>query len=142
MVGIQPASLERWKKRLTFMHLRTSTNVIFCVHRREDCCGSYSRDLNSPKLVEMDGQPIPGMGGLACGSPFTFNKCGKSGIEVSEVFSKIGEHIDDAAVIRGLTTDVPAHEVATVLMNTGNLRLVRPSLGSWSVYGLGSLFGK
>ena len=92
-----------------------------------------------PKLVEMDGQPIPGMGGLACGSPFTFNKCGKSGIEVSEVFSKIGEHIDDAAVIRGLTTDVPAHEVATVLMNTGNLRLVRPSLGSWSVYGLGSL---
>lgn len=91
-----------------------------------------------PKLVEMDGLPIPGMNGLACGSPFKFIRCGKSGIEVSEVFSKIGEHIDSATVIRGLTTDVPAHEVATVLMNTGNIRLVRPSLGSWVVYGLGS----
>jgi hypothetical protein len=91
-----------------------------------------------PKLVEMDGQPLPGMGGLACGSPFKFNKCGKSGIEVSEVFSKIGQHIDHAAVLRGMTTDVPAHETATIFMNTGNLRLVRPSLGSWVVYGLGS----
>lgn len=91
-----------------------------------------------PKLVEMDGQTVPGLNGLACGSPFKFEKCGKSGIEVSEVFSKIGQHIDHAAVLRGMTTDVPAHEVATVLMNTGNLRLVRPSLGSWVVYGLGS----
>ena len=91
-----------------------------------------------PKLVEIDGTTVPGMNGLACGSPFKFNKCGKSGIEVSEVFEKIGEHIDKAAVIRGLTTEVPAHELATILMNTGNLRLVRPSLGSWVVYGLGS----
>lgn len=91
-----------------------------------------------PKLVEMDGQPLPGLNGLACGSPFKFNKCGKSGIEVSEVFSKIGQHIDNAAVLRGMTTDVPAHETATILMNTGNLRLVRPSLGAWVVYGLGS----
>jgi hypothetical protein len=86
----------------------------------------------------MDGQSVPGLNGLACGSPFKFEKCGKSGIEVSEVFSKIGQHIDNAAVLRGMSTDVPAHEVATVLMNTGNLRLVRPSLGSWVVYGLGS----
>ena len=91
-----------------------------------------------PKLVEMDGQPLPGINGLACGSPFKFNKCGKSGIEVSEVFSKIGNHIDNAAVLRGMSTDVPAHETATIMMNTGNLRLVRPSLGSWVVYGLGS----
>lgn len=91
-----------------------------------------------PKLVEMDGQPIPGVNGLACGSPFKFIKSGKSGIEVSEVFSKTAQYIDHAAVLRGMSTDVPAHETATILMNTGNLRLVRPSLGSWVVYGLGS----
>jgi hypothetical protein len=91
-----------------------------------------------PKLVEMDGQPIPGVNGLACGSPFKFIKSGKSGIEVSEVFGKTAQYIDHAAVLRGMTTDVPAHETATILMNTGNLRLVRPSLGSWVVYGLGS----
>jgi hypothetical protein len=91
-----------------------------------------------PKLVEMDGQPMPGVNGLACGSPFKFIKSGKSGIEVSEVFSKTAQYIDHAAVLRGMTTDVPAHETATILMNTGNLRLVRPSLGAWVVYGLGS----
>ena len=90
-----------------------------------------------PKLKEMDGKKING-NSLALGSPFEFKNCGKSGIEVSEAFEKTGKFIDDACVIRSLYTDVPAHEVATIFMNTGNLRLVRPSLGSWAVYGLGS----
>ncbi len=91
-----------------------------------------------PKLIEMDGQSISGMNGLAHGSPFKFNRSGKSGIEVSEVFSNIAKHIDDATIINSMTTEIPAHEIATVFMNTGNLRLVRPSVGSWVVYGLGS----
>lgn len=89
-----------------------------------------------PKLNEIEGKTI--QGGEALGTPFKFNKMGKSGIEVSEVFSNTGQFIDDACVIKSLTTEVPAHELATVFMNTGNLRLVRPSLGSWVVYGLGS----
>lgn len=89
-----------------------------------------------PKLLELDGKNISN--GLGLASPFKFNKMGKSGIEVSEVFSKTGQFIDDACIIRSLTTEVPAHELATVYMNTGNLRLVRPSLGSWVAYGLGS----
>jgi len=93
---------------------------------------------NKPELQRIDGQPVPGMNGLANGSPFKFNKYGKSGIEVSEVFDKTAKHVDDMLILRGMTTDVPAHEVATVFMNTGNLRLVRPSVGSWVVYGLGS----
>jgi len=90
-----------------------------------------------PKLGILDGKMIPELGGLACGSPFNFNRYGKSGIEVSEVFSKTAAYIDDACILRGLSTETPAHEVATVFMNTGNLRSVRPSLGSWAVYGLG-----
>lgn len=89
-----------------------------------------------PKLSELDGKSLKDGIGLA--SPFKFNKMGKSGIEVSEVFSKTGEFIDDACVIRSLVTEVPAHELATIYMNTGNLRLVRPSIGSWVAYGLGS----
>src|SRR4029078_2232207 len=81
---------------------------------------------------------IPGHDGVAMKSPFKFEKKGKSGIEVSEVFPKLGELVDDLAVIRSCYTDIPAHEVATVYMNTGNSRLVRHSIGSWVLYGLGT----
>ena len=90
-----------------------------------------------PALAKLDGQPIPGMDGVAMASPFKFSKKGKSGIEVSEVFPHIGEQVDDLCVIKSMFTDIPAHEVATIMMNTGS-RLVRPSLGSWVLYGLGS----
>ena len=92
-----------------------------------------------PKLVEYNGRPIPGsQGGVAMCSPFKFSKHGKSGIEVSEVFPKLAEHVDDLAIIRSCYTDIPAHEVATIFMNTGSLRLAKPSMGSWVLYGLGT----
>jgi hypothetical protein len=91
-----------------------------------------------PELNRLDGKELPGLNGLAMGSPFRFTPRGRSGIEVSEVFPKLGSHVDDLCVIRSCYTDIPAHEVATVFMNTGNTRLVRPSLGSWVLYGLGT----
>jgi hypothetical protein len=92
-----------------------------------------------PALAKYDGQSIPGQnGGVAMASPFKFSKHGKSGIEVSEVFPKLAEHVDELAIIRSCYTDIPAHDVATVFMNTGSLRLARPSIGSWVLYGLGS----
>jgi len=91
-----------------------------------------------PALAQYDGKPIPGMEGVAMASPFKFAKKGQSGIDVSEVFPKLGELADDLAIIRSMYTDIPAHEVATVFMNTGNTRLARPSIGSWVLYGLGT----
>jgi hypothetical protein len=91
-----------------------------------------------PALAQYDGKSIPGMEGVAMASPFKFDKKGQSGIEVSEVFPKLGELVDDLAVVRSMYTDIPAHEVATVFMNTGSTRLARPSLGSWVLYGLGT----
>jgi hypothetical protein len=91
-----------------------------------------------PMLTQYDGKTIPGMEGVAMASPFKFEKKGRSGIEVSEVFPKLGELVDDLAVVRSMYTDIPAHEVATVFMNTGSTRLARPSLGSWVLYGLGT----
>ncbi|MES2708206.1 MAG: DUF1501 domain-containing protein [Verrucomicrobiota bacterium] len=92
-----------------------------------------------PELKRIDGQSLPSGGGLAFGSPFDFIKQGQSGIEVSSVLPELGKMVDDMTVIRSLWTDIPAHEPATVFMNTGSLRLPRPSMGSWSLYGLGSL---
>ena len=90
-----------------------------------------------PMLTKMNNQTIGG-DGVAMGSPFKFQRYGKSGIEVSELFAKTAQHIDDIAVIRSMYTDIPAHDVATVFMNTGSIRIAKPSLGAWTVYGLGS----
>ncbi len=90
-----------------------------------------------PALGRMDGKSIGG-DGVAMGSPFRFSKHGRSGLEVSELFARTAAHADDLAVIRSMWTDIPAHEVATVFMNTGSLRISKPSMGSWLVYGLGT----
>lgn len=76
--------------------------------------------------------------GAAFPSPFKFSKHGKSGIEVSELFSHVAESIDDIAVIRSMHADVPNHEPSLLLMNCGEARSIRPSMGSWVTYGLGS----
>ena len=76
--------------------------------------------------------------GAAFPSPYKFQKYGQSGIEVSEIFSKVGECIDDIAVIRSMHADVPNHEPSLLLMNCGEARQIRPSMGSWITYGLGS----
>jgi hypothetical protein len=71
-------------------------------------------------------------------SPLKFRHCGQSGIEVSESLPRLGGVIDDCCVIRSMHTDVPNHEPALLMMNTGNIQPIRPSLGSWVLYGLGS----
>jgi hypothetical protein len=76
--------------------------------------------------------------GAAFPSPFRFRPYGESGIEVSELFAHTAESIDDIAVIRSMHADVPNHEPSLMLMNCGEGRLIRPSVGSWVTYGLGS----
>ncbi|HXT38489.1 MAG TPA: DUF1501 domain-containing protein [Candidatus Angelobacter sp.] len=91
-----------------------------------------------PALAQYEDKSLPDLNGVAMPSPFKFKKYGKAGIEVSEVFSALGQHVDDMAIIRSMHTDIPAHDVATVFMNTGSLRMAKPSVGAWALYGLGS----
>jgi hypothetical protein len=98
-----------------------------------------------PMLLKYAGKPMPS-GNLpterktagAFPSPFKFKRYGKNGIEVSEIFSHLGEVIDDICVIRSMHADVPNHEPSLLLMNCGESRMIRPSMGSWITYGLGS----
>ncbi|MEZ6129297.1 MAG: DUF1501 domain-containing protein [Planctomycetaceae bacterium] len=98
-----------------------------------------------PLLADYVNKSIPGGNlkterptGAALPSPFRFRKYGESGIEVSELFPHVAECIDDIAVIRSMHADVPNHEPSLLLMNCGEARLVRPSMGSWLTYGLGT----
>ena len=76
--------------------------------------------------------------GAAFPSPFKFQRYGQSGIEVSELFARTAEHVDEIAVIRSMYAQVPNHEPSLMLMNCGDSVQTRPSLGAWLLYGLGS----
>ncbi|MCU0709999.1 MAG: DUF1501 domain-containing protein [Pirellula sp.] len=111
-----------------------------------------------PELLLRNGQTIPGPDefqsnngveaeknpewerarGIAFGSPFRFEKRGESGLEISELFPHLAKHADKLCVIRSMYGDDPAHQQAVLLMNTGDTRLIRPAVGSWITYGLGT----
>jgi hypothetical protein len=99
-----------------------------------------------PLLDQYHGKPLPAPNlrterktSGALRSPFKFQRYGKSGIEVSELFARTAAAcIDDLAVIRSMHADVPNHEPSLMLMNCGDGRLPRPSMGAWLTYGLGS----
>jgi hypothetical protein len=97
-----------------------------------------------PALKEYEGQQPSGdlykksKGTGFMPSPLRFNRCGRSGIEISESLPHIGGVIDDCCVVRSMKTDVPNHEPALLQMHSGNIQPIRPSMGSWLLYGLGT----
>lgn len=96
-----------------------------------------------PALARYAGKPVPTTllterkTGAALPSPFAFKKYGQSGIEVSDLFQRTAQHIDDIAVIRSMKVQVPNHEPSLMLMNCGDGVQARPSVGAWVLYGLG-----
>src|SRR5712692_9438872 len=97
-----------------------------------------------PSLARYAGKPTPitlkteRRTGAAFPTPFEFRKFGQSGIEVSEIFSQVGQQVDNLCVIRSMCSDIPNHEPSLMMMNCGEVRQVRPSFGSWVTYGFGS----
>ena len=71
-------------------------------------------------------------------SPFSFRPYGESGVVMSELFPHLSRCADELCVIRSMHTDVPNHEPGLLMMHSGNQQPIRPSLGSWVSYGLGS----
>ncbi|MGC1273818.1 MAG: DUF1501 domain-containing protein [Planctomycetaceae bacterium] len=97
-----------------------------------------------PALAKYAGKELPTnlkterKTGAAFPSPYKFAKHGESGIEVSEIFPHLAKCADDLCVVRSMYADLPNHEPSLMLMNCGDQRLARPSVGSWLTYGLGT----
>jgi hypothetical protein len=71
-------------------------------------------------------------------SPWAFKQYGECGRWVSDLFPHIGTHVDKLTFIHSMHTDGVAHGPATLFLHTGSQNLVRPSMGAWTLYGLGS----
>ena len=90
-----------------------------------------------PKLIADAGKAGPGKGKLVAPAA-EFKQRGQSGLWISEAFANVARHADDLCLLRGMHTDIPNHPQAFVQMHTGSARFVRPSLGAWTLYGLGT----
>lgn len=77
-------------------------------------------------------------GAKLLGSPFKFAQHGQSGLWMSEALPHLAQHADDLCVINSMHTDLPNHSQAFLQMHTGSFQFVRPSMGAWTLYGLGS----
>jgi hypothetical protein len=105
-----------------------------------------------PKLVELNGQPIPesyiegkrfafmgsSHGTKLLGTRRAFKRYGQSGMWVSEMFPHTAEIVDDVSFVMSCATNLFNHAPAKLFMNTGSGIFGRPSMGSWVTYGLGS----
>lgn len=93
-----------------------------------------------PQLSKDSGKATSKNGGLAklLGSPWEFKQHGKSGLRISDLFPQVAKHADELCILNSMHTDIPNHPQATVQMHTGSFQFVRPSLGAWTLYGLGT----
>jgi hypothetical protein len=93
-----------------------------------------------PRLQRDHGKPGvgKGRGSKLVGSPFAFRQHGQSGLWMSELFPNLGRHADRLCMIHSMRTDIPNHPQAFIQLHTGSAQFVRPSMGSWVLYGLGS----
>jgi hypothetical protein len=105
-----------------------------------------------PKLIELNGQPIPesfiegkrfafmgtSHGTKLLGTRRAFKQRGQSGMWVSEMFPHTATIVDDVAMVKSCATNLFNHAPAKLFMNTGSGQFGRPSMGAWVTYGLGS----
>jgi hypothetical protein len=98
-----------------------------------------------PMLTRYHGTTVPGGNlrterktGNLLKSPFTFKPYGKSGLEVSDIFPRLAQQVDDLCVIRSMYTERPNHEASLFMFNCGHTLSGHPSMGSWFSYGLGT----
>ncbi|HWE04778.1 MAG TPA: DUF1501 domain-containing protein [Tepidisphaeraceae bacterium] len=89
-----------------------------------------------PKLQQAAGQA--GEKGRLLPSSFNFQRYGHNGLYVSDLYPNVARHADELCMINSMHTDNPAHPQATIQLHTGSAQFVRPSVGAWVLYGLGT----
>ncbi|RMF37145.1 MAG: DUF1501 domain-containing protein [Planctomycetota bacterium] len=99
-----------------------------------------------PELQKRHGQPytypkprvVSAKTGNLLASPFRFRPAGQSGIPVSEIFPEVGRCVDDICLINSMWGSNSRHGSALLELHTGSDTFIRPSMGSWITYGLGT----
>jgi hypothetical protein len=89
-----------------------------------------------PALEKNAGKKVDGRSLMP--SPWKFQRHGESGLPISDLFPNLAKHADDLCLLNGMYADIPSHPQAYVQLHTGSFQFVRPSMGAWVLYGLGT----
>jgi len=112
--------------------------IFLCMHGAPSHVDTFDY---KPRLMADDGKPSQqgrNVGAKLLGSPWKFSQHGQSGLWISELFPEVAKHTDELCLVRSMHTDLPAHPQAFLMLHTGSSQFVRPSLGAWTLYGLGT----
>ncbi len=127
-------------------HHPATADAVICLFQHG---GPSQMDLfdHKPELTKRNGQKydgdlevhFAGQRGNVLGSPFTFQRHGESGMEISEVLPHTAQIVDDITLIRSVVTESVDHESALRLIHGGKFQAGYPTWGSWVSYALGSV---
>lgn len=118
-------------KRVIFMFMQGGPTHLETFDHKPELAAHHGKTVSSTLLGG-------GRNVRLLGPQYEFSPHGRSGLMISSLFPQLAEHADDLCLINGMFTDSPAHPQASVMLQTGSTNFVRPSLGSWVVYGLGT----
>lgn len=117
-------------KRVLFLCMSGGPSHVDTFDYKPELQGNHGRDMFLPGSKSSYGKLMA--------SPWKFRQHGQSGLWFSELFPHLASQADKLCMLHGMNTNVPAHPQAFLELHTGSSQFVRPSLGAWTVYGLGS----
>ncbi len=130
----RPAKGRSRRSRRTFRRGRSASSSSACAAGRRMWTPSTTSRSSPPTPASPATRP----GTKLLGSKWKFAQHGQSGLWISELFPNVAKHADELCLLRSMQTDLPAHPQAFLQMHTGSFQFVRPSLGAWTLYGLGT----
>jgi hypothetical protein len=134
--GLDPAQLPHHRpraKRVVFLFMKGGPSHIDTFDPKPQ----LQRDHGKPLPFDLPRVTFAKQGNLLK-SPWRFHRYGESGLPVSELFPNVARHVDDLCVLRSVHGTNPAHGGALLKLHTGSDQFVRPSMGAWVIYGLGT----
>ena len=130
-----PVSHARKATRAVFFFMNGGPSQVDTFDPKPALAKHHGSPYTGGAKVGSNGRPV----GYLMQSPFEFRNHGRSGLPISSLFPHTSKFADDLCVIRSMFTDTAAHASGCLQMNTGNILIGKPSLGSWISYGLGAL---
>lgn len=128
-IAARPAQLPARAKRVIFLTMRGGPSHVDLFDykpeliKRSGTSATLGRDAAGARLL---------------GPVHPFGQFGQSGQWMTTLYPQLAKHADDLCIVNSMNTDLPNHAQAFVQMHTGSFQFVRPSIGAWTLYGLGS----
>jgi hypothetical protein len=136
-LSARPAPIRAKAKNLIFLFMAGAPSHLELFDYKPQLA-KFDGTLPPPELLEGYRAAFINPNSTLMGPKFKFVKRGQCGAEISELLPHFGEVVDDVAIVKSMVTNAFNHAPAQLLMSTGSQQFGKPSLGSWTLYGLGS----